>query len=158
RRIEVLPAAAVLKPKDTLQVLVRAWYGDGHAEDVTRWAKFNSSEDLVAAVDAAGKVTVAGHGEAAVTGWVSNQVAAARVTSPRAEPVDAKVFAAAPRNNFVDGLVLKKLEALHIPPSPPCTDAEFIRRAYLDAAGILPTPEEVTRFLADPAPDKRARL
>ena len=46
----------VLKPKDTLQVLVRAWYSDGHAEDVTRWAKFNSSEDLVAAVDDDGKV------------------------------------------------------------------------------------------------------
>ena len=33
--------------------------------------------------------------------------------------------------------------ALNLPPSPPCTDSEFIRRAYLDAAGILPTPEEV---------------
>ncbi len=61
----MLPAAAVLKPKDTLQMLVRAWYSDGHSEDVTRWAKFNSSEDLVAAVDADGKATVAGYGEAA---------------------------------------------------------------------------------------------
>src|SRR5205807_3475482 len=44
------------------------------------------------------------------------------------------------------------------PPSPLCTDAEFIRRAYLDAAGMLPTPDEVRRFLASPAADKRARL
>src|SRR5262249_37411999 len=51
-----------------------------------------------------------------------------------------------------------KLAALHLPPSPPCTDGEFIRRAYLDAAGILPKPEEVQKFLADPSPDKRARL
>jgi hypothetical protein len=158
QRVEVLPAGAVLKPKDTLQVLVRAWYSDGHAEDVTRWAKFNSSEDLVAAVDGGGKVTVAGHGETAVTVWFSNQVAAARVAVPQEIAIDPKVFVDAPRHNFIDGLVLKKLEALRIPPSPPCTDAEFIRRTYLDAAGILPTPEEVRRFLADPAADKRSRL
>src|SRR5262249_6226440 len=58
----------------------------------------------------------------------------------------------------IDGLVLKKLAALRVPPSPLCTDAEFIRRAYLDAAGILPTPEEVQKFLADKAPDKRTKL
>ena len=37
-------------------------------------------------------------------------------------------------------------------------DAEFIRRAYLDAAGILPSPAEVEQFLKDPSPDKRDRL
>src|SRR5208282_4252380 len=60
QRLEVFPREAMLKPKDTLQVLVRAWYSDGHAEDVTRWVKFNSSEDLVATVDPEGKVCVAG--------------------------------------------------------------------------------------------------
>ncbi len=157
-RLEVLPAAATLKPKDTLPVLVRAWYTDGHAEDVTRWAKFTSSEDLVAAVNTDGRVTVAGHGEAAVSVWYSNFVAATRIRSPLPNTVDPKVFAAAPRHNFIDEHVLDKLEALHLPPSPPCADAEFIRRAYLDAAGILPTPEEVQKFLADARNDKRERL
>ena len=60
QRLEVFPAEAVLKPKDTLQVIVRAWYSDGHAEDVTPWVKFASSEDLVANVDDAGKVSVKG--------------------------------------------------------------------------------------------------
>jgi hypothetical protein len=54
--------------------------------------------------------------------------------------------------------VLAKLKSLRIPPSSPCTDAEFIRRAYLDAAGILPTPDEVRRFIAETTPDKRAKL
>jgi hypothetical protein len=157
-RIEVLPRNAVLRPKDTLQLLVRAWYSDGHSQDVTRWAKYQSSEDLVAGVNLDGKVSVLGHGEAAVSVWYSNFVAAGRIAVPLPNKLDAKVFTDAPRNNYIDGPVLKKLAALRIPPSPACTDAEFIRRAYLDAAGILPKPEEVRNFLADRAADKRAKL
>jgi hypothetical protein len=158
QRLEVFPREAVLKPKDTLQVLVRAWYSDGHAQDVTRWVKFNSSEDLVASVDAEGKVKVSGHGEAAITIWYSNLVATSRIVSPLPNEVDPKVFTAAKRNNAIDELVIKKLESLRIPPSPLCTDAEFIRRAYLDATGTLPKPEEVSTFVSDAAPDKRAKL
>src|SRR5262249_44209556 len=146
------------KPNDSLQVVVRAWYSDGQTQDVTRWAKFSSTEDLVAAVDEGGRVKVGGHGEAAITVWYSNLVAVCRISSPLPQVVADQVFQAAPRHNFIDDLVLKKLAALRIPPSPPCTDSEFIRRAYLDAAGILPKPEEVKKFLADPAPDRRSRL
>jgi hypothetical protein len=157
QRLELLPAAAVLKPKDTLQIVVRAWYSDGHSEDVTRWAKFNSSEDLVAAVTPEGKVSVAGYGETAITVWYSNLVAANRIASPLPNAIDPKVFASAEKHNFIDGLILKKLASLRIPPSPLCSDAEFLRRAYLDAAGILPKPEELAKFLADKSPDKRAK-
>ena len=34
-------------------------------------------------------------------------------------------------------------------PSDLCTDEEFIRRAYLDMTGTLPTPKQVQRFVAD---------
>jgi hypothetical protein len=158
QRVEVFPPAIFVQPKDTLQVLVRAWYSDGHAEDVTRWAKYNSTEDTVATVDADGRVRAAGYGEAAITVWYANRVATCRVVAPLPGALDPKVFAAAERRNFIDELVLLKLQELRIPPSPLCTDEEFIRRVYLDAAGILPTPEELHHFLADPAPDRRARL
>src|SRR5262245_6778769 len=147
QRIEVTPVEKVLKPKDTLQVQVRAYYSDGHSDDVTRWAKFSSSEDLVAGVDENGLAKVLGHGEAAISVWFSNMVASMRIVSPLAEPVAAKIFAQSPRHNFIDALVLMKLEALRIPPSPQCSDEEFTRRAFLDAAGILPTPDEQTKFL-----------
>jgi hypothetical protein len=158
QRIEVLPPRAKLEPKDQLQVLVRAWYSDGHTEDVTRWTKFNSTEDLVAGVDDDGLVKVAGHGEASIVAIFAGRVALVQIASPFPGAIDAKVFAASPKHNFIDGHVLKKLEALNIPPSPQCSDHEFIRRGFLDALGILPTPEEVRKFTGDPRADKRAKL
>ena len=41
---------------------------------------------------------------------------------------------------------------------PPVSDAVFLRRAYLDVWGLLPTPEERDQFLKDGAADKRAIL
>ena len=158
QRLEVFPPRAKLKPMDQLQVIVRAWYSDGHSEDVTRWAKYSSTEELVAGVDDSGMVKVTGHGETAIAVLFNNQVALARIVSPLENEIDPKIFAQSPRHNFIDEHVLKKLESLNIPPSPQCADHEFIRRAYLDAMGILPTPEEVRKFLADPRKDKRAKL
>jgi hypothetical protein len=157
-RIEVFPLRAKLEPKDELQVLVRAVYSDGHTEDVTRWTKYSSTEDLVAGVDDAGLVKVAGPGEASIIAIFSGRVGLVQIASPFPGEIDAKLFAASPRHNFIDGHVLKKLEALNIPPSPQCNDREFIRRAYLDAMGILPTPEEVATFVGDKSTDKRAKL
>src|SRR5262249_55663796 len=118
----------------------------------------NSTEELVAGVDDDGKVQVKGHGETAINAIYSNLVATARITSPFA---DSRAPAAPPKEeaiSIIDLFVASKLNELGISPSPTCTDAEFIRRAYLDAAGILPTPEEAQRFLADKSPDKRAKL
>jgi hypothetical protein len=156
--LQVVPAAATLKPGAKLQILARAVYSDGSIRDVTHWTKWSSSDDLVAAVDADGRVTAAGNGEAAIVAVFDNRPATVRITSPQATVPDPRVFADAPRNNFVDELVLAKLAKLNIPPSPTCTDHEFVRRAYLDAAGILPTPQETQAFVADKSPDKRARL
>jgi len=47
---------------------------------------------------------------------------------------------------------------MSIPPSELCTDEEFVRRAFLDLCGLLPKTEEVQKFLADKAADKRAKL
>ncbi|HLW80354.1 MAG TPA: DUF1549 domain-containing protein, partial [Terriglobia bacterium] len=156
--LEVLPHDASLRPGAEQQLLVRATFTDGHTEDVTRWAKYTSGDMGVAAVDDSGHVKMSGYGEAPISVWYLSLVTFARVSVPFPSVVDPSVFAAAQRNNYIDGLVLRKLETLHIPPSRQSTDAEFIRRAYADAAGILPTAAETENFLADPAPDKRARL
>ncbi len=165
-RLEAFPPNLVLKPKDNLQVVVRAWYSDGRAADVTHWARFSSTEELVAGVNDEGQVAVKGHGETAISVYYSNLVATSRIVSPLENQVDASAFGLEPRKledslpgvTTIDKLVLKKLESLRIPPSSLCNDNEFIRRAFLDATGTLPTPEEVQKFVADTSSDKRAKL
>ena len=157
-RLEIFPRAAVLKPGDRQQLIVRAHFSDGRVEDVTRWARYTSTNESVAAADTAGLVRVVGYGEGAISASYLSANVVATISSAFVGSTPSDIFAAAPRRNFIDELVLAKLTALNLPPSPPATDAEFIRRAFLDTIGVLPTADETRAFFADPAPDKRDKL
>ena len=63
-----------------------------------------------------------------------------------------------PARNNVDTLVFAKQAATGFSPSDLCSDAVFVRRAYLDVIGTLPTADEVRKFLSSRSPDKRAEL
>ncbi len=158
QRLEISPGTAVVAPGDTPQMQVRAHFSDGHVEEVTRNVKFTATNQSVANVDDAGKVTIIGHGESAVTAWYLSQIAVATVSAPFPHKIADDVFTSAPRRNWIDDLVLEKLRALRLAPSPRCTDAEFIRRAFIDTIGVLPTVAETNAFLADLSPDKRDQL
>src|SRR5207244_1148373 len=58
----------------------------------------------------------------------------------------------------VDQHVFAKLKLLNLTPSDLCTDEVFLRRVYLDLCGVLPTTEEIQRFVADKAANKRTVL
>ncbi len=66
----------------------------------------------------------------------------------------------------VDGQMRSRVDALlkaawkdaSVKPAPRATDAEFLRRAYLDLTGRIPRVSEARSFLDDPASDKRTRL
>lgn len=158
QKVEMLPETVLLEPGATQQLLVRATFSDGHVEDVTHWAKFSAANASVTLVDDDGKVKVIGNGEGAITAWYLSRVAVATVTAPLTNQVSPRLFSRAPHRNFIDELALEKLRSLNIPPSPPCTDAEFIRRAFLDTIGVLPEEEETRRFLADKSNGRRDRL
>jgi len=58
----------------------------------------------------------------------------------------------------VDAFVLSRLEASDIQPSAEADRATFIRRATLDAWGLIPTPEEVKAFVSDRSSKAYERL
>jgi len=157
-QLEVFPAQVTLRPDAGQQILVRAMYSDGTSRDVTRWAIYTSTEVGVATVDDVGNVRITGSGESAITVWFGSRVAVATVSAPYQNEVAPQQFAASPRENFIDELILDKLQRLRIPPSPAASDSDFIRRVYLDTLGVLPTEEEVRSFLAEQSADKRNAL
>lgn len=157
-RIEVLPGKVTLGIGDRHQFLVQATFNDGHVEDVTRWAKYTSANESVARVDESGEVEVAGYGEGAITAWYLSRIAVATVTIPYANTIEPEVFARAPGRNFIDDMTLAKLKELNLPPSPRSSDSEFLRRAFIDTIGTLPTAAEARGFLESPLGDKRDRL
>jgi len=59
-----------------------------------------------------------------------------------------------PIDRFVDAYFAERKIAF----PPPVDDATFARRVYLDLIGLLPTPEQLDRFVEDKAPMKRERL
>lgn len=157
-RIEVLPPLSRQAPGKTQQMLVMAYFHDGSVEDVTRWAKYTSTNTAVASVDNDGKLNIVGSGEGAIKVWYLNLSALAFVSVPFKTEVPAERFAEFERRNFIDEQVIAKLQSLNLPPSPPCDDATFLRRAHLDTIGTLPTAREARDFLADSRSDKRERL
>ena len=92
--------------------------------------------------------------EAAILVRYLGHVAVSRITLPR----PGVTIQRPAEQNFIDGLVWNKLQKLGIQPSDLADDATFLRRAYLDVIGTLPTVTEARRFLSETAPDKRARL
>jgi len=153
--LRVTPAVGVLHGKNAeARILVTARYSDGTEGDVTRLVKFSSNDDSIAAVNADGVVTSLRGGETAVVARGPGLAAAAKIGVVIEKRVVPEVRAA----NFIDEHVFAKLRSLGIPPSPPADDAAFLRRAYLDIVGVIPTAEEVRRFLAGRDPAKRARL
>lgn len=162
-RLEIQPAVRTLSVGQTQRFAVRALYSDGSQRDATGQSVFTASDETVAAVSANGEATVAGPGEGAVLVRYQGLVTTARILSPYAS-VARTTTGPTPNAQHptpsvtLDRLVTQKLDALGLKPSSRCSDADFVRRVYLDVIGLLPTPEEARTFLASRAPDKRAKL
>ena len=148
----------MLATGDEQRLVVRARYSNGDVQDVTRWVKFSSNNEGVAGVADDGLVKMNGAGEAAITLWYSNKVLYARLAVPYDNKIGPESYSSFQPRNFIDQHTLAKWKSLNLAPSGPASDSAFIRRAFLDAIGVLPTAEEVEDFLNDQVPGKRARL
>lgn len=157
------PVALDISPKDILlegagatqKLTVRCRYSNGTERDVTRLAVYLTNNESTAKVAEDGVITAGDRGEAFVMARFATFTEGAQVIAvPRAL---AFTFPGVPEANYIDTLINAKLRKLRIAPSGLCGDEEFLRRASLDITGLLPTPDEHDRFLADADEHKRER-
>lgn len=59
---------------------------------------------------------------------------------------------------YLDEMIRAAWDKAKVKPSPLAPDAEFLRRAYLDVLGRIPTTQEALAFLDNKDPGKRAKL
>jgi hypothetical protein len=153
--IEVLPKQVELDLAGrTQRLIVIARYPDGSTRDVTRDAVITSSKDEVAKVGGA-VVTGVRRGEASVLVRYEGNYTAVGISVMG----DRSGFAWSPMPefNFIDHHVNAKLLKRKVLPSEECTDADFVRRVYLDLTGLIPTAAQARAFLQDPAPSPQKR-
>src|SRR5260370_26086651 len=84
-----------------------------------------------------------------IVGEVTSKLAgsAPRRTGPKAE-----------RRNYIDQHIFGRTEREGIPYARMAGDEEFLRRAYLDGTGRIPSPDDVLSFVASKNPHKRDEL
>lgn len=154
-KIELFPPEAVLKGLGAAQpFIVVAHYADGTRRDVTDLTVFLSRDDSVATIAGTGVATAIKRGESFITARFDvHTVGVPLLVLPEdCQPVELETA-----GNEIDALIAKKHLKLRLRPGPVCSDEVFLRRVTLDTNGRLPTREEYESFLADAAPDKRAR-
>jgi hypothetical protein len=153
--LQVTPERRVGPLGFTQQLRVVASYSDGRSADVTAWAKFDSTDDAILSVTPNGIVRAVGKGQAVAMVRFEGHAEIATMVVPYSDKVDLTGWK---DNNFIDRLAAAKFREIGISPSPLCDDATFLRRAFLDVTGTLPTVAQATAFLDSKDPDKRAKL
>lgn len=153
--IEIEPAQLVIAANGSQQLRVTAIDDAGGKRCATVESDYLSNATHIADINSRGLLQASDvPGEAAILVRYLGHVAVCRVVLPR----PASTFVRPPENNFIDKHVWDKLTRLGIPPSVPIDDATFLRRAFLDVIGTLPTATEARAFIGDTSPDKRAKL
>ena len=114
---------------------------------MTREAFVESGNTEVVSANRSGLMTSLRRGEAPLLARFEGAYAATTLTVMG----DRTGFAweQPPTYGRIDELVAAKWQRMKIKPSGLCTDAEFLRRVYLDLTGLPPTADDVRAFLAD---------
>ena len=155
--VELYPKEAVMDGEgETQRLTVRARYSDGTDRDVTSLAYFSSNNENSAEISQAGIVTAHARGEAFIMArFETHTVGSHFIVLPKGLNYEDP---GTPEFNYIDTLVHNKLRKLRIVPSELCSDAEFLRRSFIDITGTLPSSEEFEKFVADTDPQKREKV
>ena len=154
--LRVSPSRKTLYAPDTsVQLRVEALFSNGQSQDVTALSVLESSAIKVTISDSA-VVHFDQPGSTTVTVRYLDRKVPVRLecVPERRDFVEAFPQPA----SFVDEAIFEQLSRLRINVAPRCDDATFIRRAFLDLTGLLPTISRARRFVASADPLKRSRL
>ncbi len=155
-RLDVEPKSAIVAaPNEQVAVSVTAYFADGSTRDVTDRACYELS-NLDATVAPSGVVSRNKFCETTLIVRYLNKQVPVSIAFIDERP-DFR-WNAPKENNAIDQHVFAKLKKLRINPSEVCSDNVFVRRAFLDAIGRLPTADEAKDFVADSSTDKRSKL
>lgn len=164
-RITVTPDRRVFTAESRHAPLrITAHFSGGTLRDVTRQAVYQSNEPDLAEVSDSGLIQVKNRsGLFAVMVRYADQLAVFHGTVPHTQtgPANRAVLERLEKINprsQIDRHLVAQWKRLGLAPSAVADDGEFVRRASLDICGTLPTPDEVTAYVTDSRPDKRARL
>lgn len=153
--LEVQPPRRLGTGEFVQQLRVVATYSDGKQRDVTSWARYDSVDEGVARVGPGGLMEVIRRGQGGAMVRFEGQAAFAQVVVPFGPATDLPGW---DNGNPVDRLAASKFRELGLTPAPACDEATFVRRAFLDVVGTLPTVAETRAFLDSKEPDKRLKL
>ena len=153
--LKVTPAHRVIDVNDRQQLQVIATYADESIRDVTALAQYDSMDEGLMAVDRNGHVTILATGQAPIMVRFEEQAAISTFVIPYGMKTE---LAGWKSKNYVDEAAVNKFRELGLEPSPLCNDSTFLRRAFLDCIGSLPTIAETKQFLNSKDANKREQL
>ena len=157
--MSVFPEEGVYAEGEAQQLRIVALYDDDSSRDVTHLAMYDSLGEGVAAVDDDGLLSIAGSGQAAIMVRYQGQARVSMVMVPfESSSARADSLAGFKPQNLIDETIAAHWQQLGVTPSELCSDEQFVRRAFLDATGTLPTPEQIDAFLNSESDNKRDEL
>ncbi len=156
-KLEVTPRKKVLvEPESKVKLNVKGQFTDGSMRDLSRLAVFETTAVGIVSIAPDGEVTKQQPGELVViVRYLDKQVPVQIAFIPAREPF---IWTDVPLTNPIDRILFPQLKELRLTLSDLSGDSMFLRRAYLDAVGLLPTVDEAREFLKDERKDKRERL
>ena len=156
-RLEVSPLRTILvEPEGKTRIAVKGHFSDGTTRDLSQLVVYETTAVGIVTISPDGEVTKNQPGELVVlVRYLEKQVAVQIAFVPAREQFKWKEERL---TNDIDKLIYPQLKSLRLTPSNVSSDSMFLRRAYLDAIGVLPGIDAVKDFLADRREDKRERL
>jgi hypothetical protein len=157
KSLNVSPQQLILQSAEQRAKLqITAEFDDGTTRDVTRQAALDVSNPALGDISPEGTVRARRPCELTVAVRYLRGRGVSRLTFLADRP--NYVWSGPAEVNTVDTHAFSRMRTLRINPSTTAPDPVFLRRAFLDAIGRLPAPEEARAFQADRDPVKRSRM